>query len=83
MGSFGKTDFREMSPDYATHTPELANGFVWENGHWLRFVRGAGPLLTAGKECQLRLGTGGRGSRRVEAANDSAGASSSQEGHVC
>ena len=33
------------SPDYATHSPELANGFVWENGHWLRFVRGAGPLI--------------------------------------
>jgi hypothetical protein len=49
MGSFGKTDFREMSPDYATHSPELANGFVWENGHWLRFVRGAGPLCGSGQ----------------------------------
>jgi hypothetical protein len=28
MGSFGQTDPREKSPVYATHSPELANGFV-------------------------------------------------------
>jgi hypothetical protein len=29
MGSFGATDSRETSPVCATHSPELANGFVW------------------------------------------------------
>jgi hypothetical protein len=32
MGSFGQTDSREKSPVYATHSPEFANRFVWENG---------------------------------------------------
>jgi hypothetical protein len=43
MGSFGQTDSREKSPVYATHSPELANGFVWENGALASFRSGNSP----------------------------------------
>jgi hypothetical protein len=43
MGSFGETVSREMSPVYATHSPEIANGFVSQNGRWLRSGKTAPP----------------------------------------
>ena len=32
MGSFGETVSWEIAPDCSTHPPEIAVGFVWENG---------------------------------------------------
>jgi hypothetical protein len=65
MGSFGQTDSRETSPVCATHSPELANGFVWENGHWLRSGKAHSPgSLTFFGTQHIRTGIGFvRGSR--------------------
>jgi hypothetical protein len=58
MGSFGATDSREKSPVYATHSPEIAIGFVWENESLASFGD------TASTPDWLRLGKPARAGRR-------------------
>ena len=77
MGSFGETDSREKSPVYATHSPELANGFVWSRG--VGFVRGGGRSLAVQRRATMFANCQGTAGARLRLTSSGAAAIASRE----